>query len=147
MNNCACGRPAIAKGLCKSCYYKAQYHSGAARRLQLNAARRARRAKDPERAREDDRKANAKKTSVQRRASNLKRYGLTPEAFDALCRGQNGRCAICEQCPDHVLYVDHCHMTGAVRGLLCRKCNFAIGLLEDSTSRLDAAKVYLGRHV
>ena len=143
MSECGCGRRAIAKGLCSSCYYKAQYHASPARREQLNAARRARRAADPAKAKAHDAHWNSKKTPAESRAQNLKRYGLTPEAFDAMSRGQNGCCAICEQQPDHTLYVDHCHTTGAVRGLLCRKCNFAIGLLEDSPERLDAAKRYL----
>jgi hypothetical protein len=41
------------------------------------------------------------------------------------------------------LSVDHCHKTQRVRGLLCRRCNAAIGLLSDDISRVEAALNYL----
>lgn len=40
-------------------------------------------------------------------------------------------------------YVDHCHETGVVRGLLCHNCNFAIGYMKDNPQRLRAAANYL----
>ncbi len=43
------------------------------------------------------------------------------------------------------LYVDHCHVTGRVRGLLCNRCNTAIAMLEEDLSRFDAGKAYLLR--
>ena len=39
--------------------------------------------------------------------------------------------------------MDHDHETGEVRGLLCANCNLAIGLLEDSPSRILAAAAYV----
>ena len=42
------------------------------------------------------------------------------------------------------LCVDHCHTTGKVRGLLCSKCNSAIGLFDEDTSRMRLAMQYLG---
>ena len=44
------------------------------------------------------------------------------------------------------LYIDHCHVSGRVRGLLCNKCNVAIAMLEERLERFDAAKHYLIRH-
>lgn len=41
------------------------------------------------------------------------------------------------------LYVDHCHLTGEVRGLLCGACNSAIGYFEDNTGLLEKAIAYL----
>ncbi len=44
------------------------------------------------------------------------------------------------------LYVDHCHTTGRIRGLLCNNCNIAIGMLNDDPALFDAAKDYVIRH-
>lgn len=79
----------------------------------------------------------------------LKSYGLTMEEYDTMVEKQGGVCAICSSPPkgqgsrSRYLYVDHCHTTGVVRGLLCRNCNNAIGLLSDDTEILSAAIRYL----
>jgi len=59
---------------------------------------------------------------------------------------QNGRCASCKIRPAETLCVDHCHRTGMVRGLLCRKCNTGLGCFNDSPALLHAAAAYLRRH-
>jgi hypothetical protein len=41
------------------------------------------------------------------------------------------------------LFVDHCHKTNKIRGLLCQKCNFLIGLANDSPQVLSLAIHYL----
>jgi hypothetical protein len=77
------------------------------------------------------------------------RYGITPEQYSAMLESQGGVCAICVGA--HVggrsdalrFTVDHCHSTGAVRGLLCMKCNTGIGMLGDDPARLRAALAYL----
>jgi Recombination endonuclease VII len=50
-------------------------------------------------------------------------YGLRSGEYDALFTAQGGRCAICRETRSQRLSVDHCHATGVVRGLLCRRCN------------------------
>lgn len=77
--------------------------------------------------------------------SGLARYGLTQQQYDELLEGQCGVCAICGQgSPDsRRLAVDHCHQTGAVRGLLCHRCNMGIGLLADDPARVASALAYL----
>ncbi len=50
-------------------------------------------------------------------------------------------CAICRVDVD--LVGDHCHTTGAPRGILCRNCNLAIGNMADDPERLRAAANYL----
>jgi hypothetical protein len=77
------------------------------------------------------------------RDSNLRRYGLNAGRYDAMCAAQNGQCAICGQSSDKNLHVDHCHTTGAVRGLLCGKCNTAIGQFDEDPQRMYAAIAYL----
>lgn len=42
-------------------------------------------------------------------------------------------------------YMDHCHDTGRVRGVLCQKCNTALGCVGDSVDRLERLIAYLGR--
>jgi hypothetical protein len=86
---------------------------------------------------------------VTSHARNLKRrYGLTPEQYDALAAAQCHRCAICrdvELLGSH-LCVDHCHTTGRIRGLLCRECNSALGKFRDDPRLLNAARDYLLSH-
>jgi hypothetical protein len=75
-----------------------------------------------------------------------KKYGLTEQAYNEMWSEQSGRCKICnkhEQELGKVLYVDHCHNTGKVRGLLCNKCNTAIGLLFDDVDIILKAANYI----
>jgi Recombination endonuclease VII len=60
-------------------------------------------------------------------------------------RQQHGRCAICKRLPytKKGLVVDHCHQTGAIRGILCSRCNSALGLLDDDPALLEQALEYL----
>ena len=78
-----------------------------------------------------------------------RRYGMPPQEYERLFALQAGVCAIC-LCPppDHrpILFVDHNHKTGKVRGLLCNGCNLAIGYLKDSVPIiLNAADYVLER--
>jgi hypothetical protein len=84
----------------------------------------------------------AGKKRISDRKSHLKRkYGLTLEDFDRMLADQNGGCAICgTQGVDHV---DHSHTTGEVRGILCFRCNAAIGQLDDDPERARALARYL----
>lgn len=89
---------------------------------------------------------DVRRSSHQRRA-----YGLLAGQYDAMVREQGGVCAICgkpptaEQGKTSRLFVDHCHATGAVRGLLCQPCNTALGLFRDEPETLRAAIEYLAR--
>lgn len=77
-------------------------------------------------------------------------YGMTAEQYDALMADQDGRCAICrsDEWPGkgNRPHVDHDHDSGAVRGLLCGKCNVALGNMDDDPNRLRAAAAYLEAH-
>jgi hypothetical protein len=63
---------------------------------------------------------------------------------------QNYRCAICGTDKPTgkwvVFAVDHCHVTGKVRGLLCNECNRGMGLLRDDATLLRKAADYLDSH-
>ncbi|MGW0735471.1 endonuclease VII domain-containing protein [Streptomyces sp. NPDC002851] len=76
------------------------------------------------------------------RAHYLKReYGLTEAQRDELIAAQGGVCVICLNAP--AVYVDHCHTTGKVRGVLCFNCNSGLGLLRDDPEAARRAAAYL----
>lgn len=82
-------------------------------------------------------------------AWDLKKYGLSLDDYDSMLKAQAGRCAICRR--EEIggrgilrkLAVDHCHLTGCVRGLLCNRCNAALGMVRDDASVLRAMILYL----
>jgi len=76
------------------------------------------------------------------------RYGITAEDYAQMLHEQGGVCAICRGADSRGrrLAVDHNHITGVVRALLCDTCNRGIGLLGDSSERLHAAARYLELH-
>lgn len=79
---------------------------------------------------------------------NLKLYGLTLDKFMQMQIEQNFCCAICMTHQDNLkrrLFVDHCHATGKVRGLLCQSCNTMIGNAKDSVLVLQAGIKYLSK--
>lgn len=82
-----------------------------------------------------------------RRDANLRsRYGLDSISYQHLLASQDGRCAICGQEPNGTpLHVDHDHVTGKVRGLLCVRCNVVLGLLESESERVEKAIAYASR--
>jgi predicted nucleic acid-binding Zn ribbon protein len=75
------------------------------------------------------------------------RYGLSRDDYREAWYRQDGKCAICRQpertARNHLLSVDHDHVTGRFRGLLCSHCNRAIGLLLDDPEVIDAAARYV----
>ena len=78
-----------------------------------------------------------------------RRYGLSRKQYDAMLTAQGGKCAICGtkefRGPGKKPHVDHNHVTGRVRGLLCVHCNVLIGMARDSVAYFDTAKAYLRR--
>lgn len=82
---------------------------------------------------------------LDRWASRNYKYGVSKEVLIDLYAKQQGQCAICGEIPttQRGLHVDHCHDTGAVRGLLCHGCNVGIGHLKDSAKIVSKALEYL----
>jgi hypothetical protein len=72
------------------------------------------------------------------------RYGLTLEQYDEMYARAGGACEICGAAFP-TLCVDHDHGTGAVRGLLCTRCNQGLGHFGDDPGRITAARTYLIR--
>lgn len=72
------------------------------------------------------------------------KYGITPERYAEMENAQGGCCAICDRpTPGKHLAVDHNHVTGEVRALLCSNCNRGIGHFQDSSNLLRNAAQYL----
>lgn len=80
--------------------------------------------------------------------NKLKRYSLTIDQYNALLSRAGGRCEICKQpfVRKNEPYVDHCHATGKVRGLLCCHCNFVLGHAEACAGGLGNLMGYLVKH-
>ena len=76
--------------------------------------------------------------------TRIRVYGLDRFQFDAMYFEQDGACAICLE--EEATDVDHNHVTGAVRALLCHNCNVAIGHLKEDVLRMARAVVYVEEH-
>ena len=85
------------------------------------------------------------KHKVSARKYQVSLYGLTPEDYTAMVEAQQSRCAICRAMVSGNLHVDHDHISGKVRGLLCGPCNRILGLAKDEAETLRAAIEYLER--
>lgn len=83
------------------------------------------------------------------------KYGITPDDYQEMLSRQGGGCAICgiEQSQlwkenwHHPLEIDHCHDTGAVRGLLCSSCNTSLGRFKHDPVLLRRAAEYIEQAV
>lgn len=97
------------------------------------------------------------KPNYKRRHQLMKLYGLTPEAYVELFESQGRCCAICKSpepnskhdgSPNRSSWhwdIDHDHVTGKVRGILCTWCNRAIGMFKDDPEIIAAAARYVTR--
>ena len=74
-------------------------------------------------------------------------YGITVADYERILASQGGVCAICRRAAMNRLGrrmpVDHDHVTGVVRGILCHWCNVGIGSLGDDPDRLESAARYV----
>jgi hypothetical protein len=82
----------------------------------------------------------------------FREHGITLDEYHSMAERQNFLCAICKQEPKNDyggshdgFHIDHHHVTGKVRGLLCDTCNVGIGMLKDSAEVCGAAQQYLAR--
>ena len=76
-------------------------------------------------------------------------YGITTVEYELLLSKQSGCCAICGKSDTEYkrrLHVDHDHLTGNIRGLLCVRCNSGLGNFQENPLLLDKAKEYIREH-
>ncbi|SCE63493.1 Recombination endonuclease VII [Micromonospora matsumotoense] len=81
------------------------------------------------------------------------KFGFTYRQYLRMVDEQNGVCRICGNPPPdgERLAVDHDHgcCSGqktcgqCIRGLLCKRCNSALGLFDDNPETLAAARAYV----
>lgn len=79
----------------------------------------------------------------------LKKYGITHEDYEHMLQLQNEKCAICGKPLSENgkrFSVDHDHISGKVRGLLCSRCNLALGYVKDNIDTLHNMIDYLIKH-
>jgi len=124
----------------------------------VRAAARARYKKDPEKVltlnqkyreqhREElaaaERKRKKSQSPERQRDYRLRRaYGITLAQYNEMAERQGGACAICSRI-ETPLSVDHCHESGAVRGLLCKNCNKGLGMFGESVATVRVALAYM----
>jgi hypothetical protein len=94
-----------------------------------------------------------KRREIRRAAQRLLRYGMTKQQHADMLEKQGGLCAVCKRAETKVLLgrvtglcVDHDHNTGVVRGLLCSRCNIAVGMLDEDVERAKQLARYMRRH-
>ena len=108
--------PNYGNGMCRRCWKKNWYKSDAAKRMVS-----------------EYNKTYNHKAKLNRHKRNLKTFNLTPIQYSELLTVQNNVCAICKKlCSSgRKLAVDHSHLTGKNRGLLCTSCNTKLGWYEN----------------
>ena len=105
------------------------------------------------------REEHPEKVAIYREGNRLKsymgevkrKYGLSENGFKEMLQSQNEKCLICESHfawnkRSNTPHVDHCHASGKVRGLLCRRCNSSLGYFNDNPALFESAANYLKCH-
>ena len=88
----------------------------------------------------------------------FKKHKLSLDEYNSIIQKQNNKCAICKitfeeyskipcQRPRLYFNVDHCHLTGNIRGLLCNRCNMGLGYFLDNPNHILNAYTYLNNNL
>jgi hypothetical protein len=77
-----------------------------------------------------------------------RKYNITKDDFDKLFESQGKRCPICgtSEFTQKTLNIDHCHVSGKVRGVLCNKCNTGLGAFDENPDTMLRAIDYVALH-
>jgi len=95
------------------------------------------------RSREQRERARARSARAHERHVQ-KTYGLAPGEYAQRFAAQDGRCAVCGRRSRRRLAVEHSHITGTVRGLVCGLCNRdVLGPLDGDPARIQRAIDFL----
>jgi hypothetical protein len=137
-----CDRKVKARGLCAGCYEKDLRKRNPGYRLRQIENTKRWRQENPKKAKLADQRKRTpeyrKKKNQRQRKRTWERWNFTEEEYKALCASG---CSICGSTKR--MHIDHDHKTGLYRGMLCGKCNNAIGLFNDNKELLANAIKYL----
>lgn len=77
-----------------------------------------------------------------------RKYGITWEEVKLIIESQDNKCVICKSVfvTSRDPKLDHCHVTGKIRGVLCHPCNVSLGLMKENVENILALAEYLKRH-
>jgi len=131
-------------GICQNEYRRNRYHGTHGEKIRIrNLAYHNNHSADIYRRRRERRKQHPEKYLNQLRRNRARRNGISVAQLDQMEKDQRGRCAACHR--KATLVVDHCHVSGIARHLLCNQCNTAVGLLQDSPERIRKLLNYVVR--
>jgi len=149
MSTCHSDRPVYCRNLCKSCYYKwlknnnPEFHE----RQKLNSRKWA--LENKEKKKLSNKKYKVKQDKeTQKNRMLLSTYGITIIDYNFILEKQNNCCYICKKHKSKFkkdLAVDHNHITGEIRGLLCFRCNFGLSYFSENLETLQNAVEYLSK--
>lgn len=124
---------------------KVEMRPAARRRVEINREQELKKKRDRKRQVRAERPIDQRKSDHK---SGMLKYGLTLSQFDEMIVAQVGLCAACDEpmIGERNCHVDHDHVTGRVRGLLCHGCNCAAGYMSDSSVRAKKLSQYLESH-
>jgi hypothetical protein len=160
-SRCQCEKPTedfyARQAVCKSCSVQraAEWAVANPDRARAAKVRYASKNKDKQRlrarewARRNKEAVNAKHRAAYDPAESRKRmlqsrYGLSPEQYNQLFLDQGGSCASCGTAlvDSASTHVDHCHKTGRVRSILCRRCNTCLGQFDEDAALIRKLAEY-----
>jgi hypothetical protein len=161
-------KPKCECGVCRSCKKREQYRKNRENQIarstiwaQLHRDRHNKNVADwkkrnPEKVRSYWQKRNAKikgtalSSEINRRSDLKRHYGVTKEWYETKLQEQNGGCGICgateNTAKNRRMHVDHSHVSGQNRGILCHSCNATLERLETIEGWTAKAQAYLDRY-
>ena len=140
---CHPDRKSFARGLCSPCYQKIWRTENLERKREYDRIRAAKdRKKHPEEWKRRARESYKRHAEKRRIYQKIKSYGITEEIYRKMIADSRGLCSICKL-PTKEPTIDHDHTTRKVRGVLCHKCNQAIGLFQEKIENFESAIIYL----
>lgn len=136
---------------CKSCKSKRSKTYRANNKKTISESGKKWYVSNKEKCAENSRKWHEKNIGKKRDKHLKKTYGINLVEYTKMVCDQNGLCLICNNPPTgsgryEELFVDHDHVTGKVRGLLCNGCNTALGMVKESTDTLSNMIDYIKYH-